>query len=488
VHNILSMKKLVLCCSLLTLYIYQSFALSTDSVSFGAFGKIYIYKPTGDPTSVVLFVSGDGGWNSGVVDMAKNIMAQGALVAGIDIQKFYGKLRKLTSKCFYPASDFEQLSMMLQKKYKFGQYKKPVLIGYSSGATLVYGILLQAPANTFKGAISLGFCPDIEINKPLCTGSGLKQHVLKEGISYYLEASEKLTAPFIVLQGMKDQVCSYVSTQKYMEEVKMGELITLPKVGHGFSVAANWLPQFKEAYKKIFQAPSYTEQKAAQNSLLQAQHLEPLPGDFPVTLIPTSIKDSLPMVFLISGDGGWTSFDQAMAETFADKGMPVVGLDAQKYFWNRKTPEETTIEVTKAIEHYLKQWKKEEFILAGYSFGACIVPYIAARLPVSLKETLKGVFSLSPEVTADFEIHISDMLSLGNTDDTFNVISEIKKIKSLNPVCIFGEEESEDLRSTFSDSGVKVLIIPGDHHYNNNPASVVEKILNMCTENNFRSN
>jgi type IV secretory pathway VirJ component len=472
------MKKLLICCTVLMIIIYQSFASSTDSVSFGAFGKVYIYKPVAAANAVVLFVSGDGGWNSGVVDMAKNIVAQGALVAGIDIQKYFGKLRKLASKCLYPASDFEQLSIMLQKKYKFNQYQKPVLIGYSSGATLVYGLLVQAPANTFKGAISLGFCPDIEINKPLCTGSGLKQHVLKEGESYYLEASEKLTAPFIVLQGMKDQVCSYTSTQKYMEDMKMGELVTLPKVGHGFSVAANWLPQFKEAYKKVVQAPTYAELKAAQNILLQSQHLNPLPGDFPVTLIPTSIKDSLPMVFLISGDGGWTSFDQAMAESFAEKGMPVVGLDAQKYFWNPKTPKETTIEVAKAIEHYLRQWNKKEFILAGYSFGACIVPYIAARLPVSLKGSLKGVFSLSPNETADFEIHISDMLSMGNPDDTLDVVNAIKKIKTLNPVCIFGEEESEKSRSKFSESGIKIIIMPGDHHYNNNPAGVAEAILN----------
>ena len=472
------MKKVLFCSTILIIFLYHSFASSIDSLTFGSFGKVYVYKPVKVPNALVLFVSGDGGWNKGVVDMAKNIVAQGALVAGIDIQRYFGRIKKLNSKCYYPASDFEQLSIMLQKKYKFKQYQKPILIGYSSGATLVYGILVQAPANTFKGAISLGFCPDIEINKPLCTGSGLKHHVIKEGISYYLEATDKLTAPFIVLQGMIDQVCSYASTQKYMENVKKGELVTLPKVGHGFSVTAHWLPQFIEAYKKIFQTPSYTEQKTAQNSLLQSQHLDPLPGDFPVTLIPTSITDSLPIVFMISGDGGWTSFDQAMAESFAEKGMPVVGLDAQKYFWEPKTPDETASDVEKAVEHYLRQWNKKEFILAGYSFGACIVPYIASRLPVSLKKSLKGVFSLSPGETADFEIHISDMLNLGNSDDTLNVIDEIKKIKSFNPVCIFGEEEDEDSRQPFTESGVKILIIPGDHHYNGNSAGVTEAILN----------
>jgi hypothetical protein len=32
----------------------------------------------------------------------------------------------------------------------------PVLVGYSSGATLAYAALVQAPANTFRSAVSLG--------------------------------------------------------------------------------------------------------------------------------------------------------------------------------------------------------------------------------------------------------------------------------------------------------------------------------------------
>ncbi|SPZ91950.1 Type IV secretory pathway, VirJ component [Sphingobacterium multivorum] len=47
------------------------------------------------------------------------------------------------------------------------------MVGYSYGATLVYGLIAQAPAGTFRGGIALGFCPDITIAKPLCKGSGL---------------------------------------------------------------------------------------------------------------------------------------------------------------------------------------------------------------------------------------------------------------------------------------------------------------------------
>lgn len=472
---------------ILSIFSNSTSASMIDTLKYGIFGKMVIYKPNSVPKAVVLFVSGDGGWNMGVVEMALALVQQGALVAGINIKLYSKAMNALSSKCAYPAADFEDLSLMIQKKYKLTQYNKPILVGYSSGATLVYGILAQAPANTFKGSISLGFCPDIEINKPLCVGSGLKQHVLKEGKSFYLEASDKLTAPFIALNGMQDQICDFASTQQFMKEVNTGQLFSLPKVGHGFAVFSNWLPQYKEAYKIVLAAPSFAEQKTAQNSLLQSQKLVPLPGDFPVVLIPTAMKgDSLPVAFLISGDGGWTSFDHSIGESLAEKGMPVVGLDAQKYFWNPKTPEETALDVEEAVRHYMQQWNRKKFILVGYSFGASILPFIAEKFSTDLKESLSGIFCLSPDEKADFEIHLTDMLGIGNSADVRNVPNEIRKVKQFKPVCIFGEEEPSKLHSPFEEAGAKIITIPGNHHYNNNPTAAAEAILKEIEKTVFK--
>jgi type IV secretory pathway VirJ component len=451
-------------------------ATESDSMVFGSFGKITIYKPAGKPQSVVLFISGDGGWNSGVIDMAKNVVKQGALVAGIDIRHYYKNIRNRNQKCHYPAGDFEELSMVVQKKYRIPEYMKPILVGYSSGATLAYGILAQSPSNTFKGVISLGFCPDIEINKPLCDGTGLSWHALKEGTSYYLEPSEKITAPFIVLQGTKDLVCNFKQIQEYMKGMKLGELVILPKVGHGFAVTANWLPQFITAFKKVMDAPSYQEKVTSKNPLLLSQKLIPLPFDFPITIIPTAVKDTLPFAFIISGDGGWTSFDQSYSEKLADKGIAVVGLDAQKYFWNPKTPEQTANDVIKAIEHYMQLWNKRSFILVGYSFGADVIPFVTSRLPSTLKKLIKGVYSLSPDEKGDFEIHVTDMLSLGSSKDNYNVTEEIKLIKHYNPVCIFGDQEDTALKKHFSETGARIVVLPGSHHYNNDFSAVSEAI------------
>jgi len=203
-----------------------------------------------------------------------------------------------------------------------------------------------------------------------------------------------------------------------------------------------------------------------------------LSGDFPVKLIPTSTKSKLPMVFFISGDGGWNKFNILMCETFSEKGMPVVWLNSQKYFWNAKTPEETTLEVSKAITRYLQVCEKEKFILVGYSFGACVAPFVVDRLPGALKESLNGIYCLSPDKTGDFEIHLSDMMSFGASKGAYNVVEGMKKIKSFHPVCFFGDKESTDLTKIFSEAGAKITILPGDHHYNGNASGVAEAIIN----------
>jgi len=82
----------------LSLYLMLTLASGIEaeetSDQVGRFGKIALYHPAGHPAHVVLFVSGDGGWNLGVVDMAREIAALGALVVGIDITYYLKQLER----------------------------------------------------------------------------------------------------------------------------------------------------------------------------------------------------------------------------------------------------------------------------------------------------------------------------------------------------------------------------------------------------------
>jgi type IV secretory pathway VirJ component len=142
--------------------------------NYGPFGTVSVYRGRGEPRNVALFMSGDGGWNLGVVSMARRLADKNSVVAGIDIRHYLAQLEGAGQKCVSPATDFENLSHYLQSKLGLKRYLQPTLVGYSSGATLVYASLAESPEGLFKGALSIGFCPDLDLKKPVCKGEGLE--------------------------------------------------------------------------------------------------------------------------------------------------------------------------------------------------------------------------------------------------------------------------------------------------------------------------
>ena len=110
------MKKYILIFLFPIIFTLNAKAAEADIFNYGLFGNVTIYKPATTPKSFVLFISGDGGWNQGVVAMANTIVNQGAMVVGVNIITFYKNLKKENQKCYYPAGDFENLSLEIQKK------------------------------------------------------------------------------------------------------------------------------------------------------------------------------------------------------------------------------------------------------------------------------------------------------------------------------------------------------------------------------------
>jgi uncharacterized phosphosugar-binding protein len=97
------MKNLLFIISLVLLVSTVSNAGNTDSLKYGSFGKVYIYKPAAMPNALVLFVSGDGGWNQLPIKIGQQLVARGAMVVGINIHNFMVNKMAQHEKCYYPA-------------------------------------------------------------------------------------------------------------------------------------------------------------------------------------------------------------------------------------------------------------------------------------------------------------------------------------------------------------------------------------------------
>jgi len=465
--NILMRKLFFLIIVFTFTFLSKSLAISSaDSANVAPFGKVYVYKQTSTPRNVVILISGDGGWKSGVVDFAEAFSKMNNLVIGVDILRYYKDLRQRTEDCYNVSADFVQLATVIEKRYNFTDYIPAVIMGYSSGATLVYGILAQSRPGTFKGGISLGFCPDIELPKMLCQINGLSEKVDIAGKRYFLLPDAKLGNPWIVLHGKLDKVCNYNEVVDFVNKTTDAELITLPNTGHGFSKWNDFMPEWKDAFNRLIE--KYSKDQPANINTDYVKNL-------PIVITNTKLQNKdAPVALLISGDGGWYSFEQSIADKLANYGIPTIGIDSKKYFWNRRTPEETASDMIKALNFYSKEWGRERLLLIGYSLGAEIVPFITSRLPGEMRTKVTLTVLLSPETNTDFEIHVSNMLGIGSRQNTFQVMDEIVKTQVVPTLIIIGEAEKTPVPELLAGTAVKIKKIPGNHHYKNNATLIVQ--------------
>jgi type IV secretory pathway VirJ component len=440
--------------------------MGEETVSFGPFGTVHLYRGAERPSRVVLFVSGDGGWNLGVVDMARQLATLDALVAGVDIRKYLAALEKGPGKCAYPAADFEALGQYLQKKLGWPRYTAPILVGYSSGATLVYAVLAQAPPGTFRGALSLGFCPDLDLRKPPCRGAGLEWRKGPKGKGVLFEPAANLSAPWIAFQGTIDQVCLPEETKAYVARVPRGELVSLPKVGHGFSVPANWLPRFREAFRRLKELPEPSGALPA----------APAVGDLPLVELPVAGKAAATVAVIVSGDGGWASIDRSLGERLAARGIAVTGLDSLRYFWTPRTPATAAADLARVIRHARGGNEGAKVLLVGYSMGAEVLPFLVRELPPELRRSLAGIALVAPGRTADFEFHLSYWVG-GEGERSRPVLPALLDLKGEGLLCLYGEDEADSPCRSLPPSAGKAIPFPGGHHLGGDYGALAERIL-----------
>lgn len=449
-------------------------AMEEQQVTFGRFGSVTLYHELPRSDKVAIFLSGDGGWNKGVVDMARILARQGVLVVGVDIRHFEHRLNAAKERCNYPAADLEALSQFVQRYLKLPFYRRPALIGYSSGATMAYAALVEAPPGTFQGGIGLGFCPDLDLRRPLCRGSGLtwrvrpKRGKLKaikrhEGVTYVFNASATLEEPWIVLQGTIDKVCNPQRTIDYMRRVANGKTVVLPRVGHGYSVQRHWVPQFRAAVKELFGAspPPGVRLTESVAGLPLVEVGGPGAGDT--------------LAVLLSGDGGWASLDRQVGIALAARGLPVIGLDSLRYFWTKRTPDGAALDLARLLRHYLDLWHKRRVVVIGYSFGADVLPFMIHRLPDDLQRRLLLAALISPSPKVSFEFHVTDWLP--GSGGRYEVAPEVEKLGALHTLCFYGAEEDDSICPRLPKGSVSVVRAEGGHHLGGNYAEIAERIL-----------
>ncbi len=225
------------------------------TLTFGRFGKVPVLRGAPPPAPVVLFVSGDAGISPNVNGMAHEFEKLDALVVVIDIWRYLHALDATPGACTNPADDFDALARFVEKEAGYASYQTPVLVGFSSGATLVYAVLVQSSPGTFRGAVSLGFCPDLPVKKPFCAGHGLEVGPGPNGKGFTFAPAARLDAPWVAFQGASDEDCPADNTRRYVAGVGSGEIVDIPETDHYFHQRQAWIPKFKTVLDRLAATP-----------------------------------------------------------------------------------------------------------------------------------------------------------------------------------------------------------------------------------------
>lgn len=439
-----------------------------ETLAHGRFKHVEIFRPQGEVKHFALLMSGDGGWSSKLGTIAGALASDGTLVAGVDTPELFADLEKDGGKCVSPDGDLENLSHYVQAYYKVPTYFTPILIGHSAGATLAYTTLAQAPAGIFGGALTLSFCVELDLRKPLCQAQGLRYTQLKSGAR--LLPPPQLHAPWVALHGSQDHVCPISEARSFVAQVHGARLVELPNVAHNYRGTSDWLPQFKAAFESIVstQVVLRLPQPPASLADLPIVEVEATPG----TGTP-STADSFAV--LLSGDGGWAGIDKQVAGLLADRGVPTAGVDSLRYFWTPRTPVELAQDIDRIVRYYAFHWKKKNALLVGYSQGADVLPFAVNRLPAATRSLIRSTTLIGVSESADFEFHVANWI--GGDSDGLPVKPEIEKLSSADTLCVYGDDDDESICPKVSAQHARVIKLPGGHHFGGNYVPLAQLVI-----------
>ncbi len=395
-------------------------------LALGRFGRVVLYRPAGTPSQVVLLASGDSPQDPRLPILTGEATARGALVVEFDTRTYLAMAGATKGPCIYAAADLERLSQGVQKQLALPAYRPPVLIGYSSGATLVHTAFGQAPPNTFRGAISLGSRPELKTPKPLCAG----------------------------------------------HDVPRGSIEIPPGAGGDLAAEASWLPRFRSAWAEVSAPLPGTTPPAAV-------------ADLPLIEVPVAGRadPAAPLAVILSGDGGWAGLDKELAGALAERGIPTVGWNTLSYFWTARTPEGMTRDLARVIRHYQAAWRRDRVLLIGYSFGADVLPFMASRLPADLSARVAGVALLGPSRETGFEFHVSNWLGAlaGGGEDQHEVLLEVRTLAAKLPgiplLCLYGEKETDTICPEIRPPLGKTIAFSGAHHFGGSYGEVADRLI-----------
>jgi type IV secretory pathway VirJ component len=403
--------------------------------------------PDGDPQALVVLLSDASGWQPADQTEAERLQSNGAIVVGIDTPKYMASLAQDKGDCIYTVSDIEALGRQLQRKAGNANFLPPIVAGRGEGGALALAILAQTPKATIGQTLALDPEAGIPLTKQFCTPA--EKTVVGDRMVYGLTPGD-LPDPATVL---------FSPAAKAEARAHVAELISSHPDIDQRDISGDLSKSFSDTIDELIAAGNAAE----------------TPLGLPLTILDaTPSRDTMAVIY--SGDGGWRDLDSQVGANLQAAGIPVVGVDSLRYFWSKKTPEQTAADLATIIHTYEKRWKVKHVMLIGYSFGADILPAAYNGLPDKLKARVAQISLLALSHQADYEVSVSGWLG-SSGDGGADPLTDVAKIDPALVQCMYGTEEDDDACKTLVGGPVETIGIKGGHHFDGDYPALAKRII-----------
>jgi type IV secretory pathway VirJ component len=384
---------------------------------------------TAAPKGLAILVSGTEGWIPEREAEAKALVAAGLVVLAVHFPSYRKALAASGDGCHYVVADFEALAQLAQRELGLKTYLRPIIVGSGAGAgTFAYAALADAPDNTLGGAVAVGFDNRLDTPVAFCPGASAKPNPAG-GFTYGFD--HPIPAPIAFLTGGGEAALidpGFVS----------GNRVTVTALD-----PARRIPQMVQAVVE-----------AANGDALKA-------ADLPVMQMKPK-GDPRGVALIWSGDGGWRDIDQSLGALLFDKGFAVVGIDSLRYFWSQRTAQEMARDTSLMVKA-ADPTERLPILLAGYSFGANVLPFAWPHLDPRIRAHTRLVALLAPEERTGFQISVAGWLGISTGDA--DVVAAILALPPAIALCIHGRDEDDSACLAPRLAPQEVIALPGGHHF-----------------------
>ena len=375
-----------------------------------------------------------------VINLGQQIAATGISAAIIDSTQFFKGFNSQTGQCL-DAKHIAAFIEILTKSFPKFTENRLIVTGIADGAPIPF---INAQSASDATNLSIGFTVDLPNELVLCPPF----------VSQYQNSKHRLVS-FSILNGHWRAV--------WADQPAAETGVFIRTLGNIDTRIA--------AYDTPLDTLLIEELKAALGHVNQSLPSMPI-----IEILATRPSDNVTLFY--SGDGGWRDLDRTVANEMAALNYPVVGIDVLRYFWKPKTPEQTATDLASTMAYYREKWGTKTFVLAGYSFGADILPAVYNHLSTEDKDSVSLLVLLGLAKSADFEIHVSGWL--GKSAGERPIAPELTQIPKNKILCIYGKEEKAETACTaLQNSEAKILELPGGHHFDKNYPKLTRKILDI---------